>query len=283
MLPSSSTSIASALRRSYNLLVMIRPATIARPSRVIVAAALAALVAAPAHAEIYRWVDDAGTVHLDDDVARVPEAQRDSARVFKSKSAPAAVITGPTQGAFAARLTRELGLQTSATQDPISILQVVGIYPSAGWDPAAALSTAAVEDVATAARAAARANRVRVSEVVAEAAVLRVSTALGVAAPPPVAVAEPEPPPPPAPIVVAPNILVEAPPPVIVERQAPVPVPVLDYSTYAFGVPFASQPLPRVLGPIPDRITPLSNPAGRLHGPLVAPLRAGPFTRPADL
>src|SRR6185295_1739458 len=148
--------------------------------RVSVAVAIAVLLAGPARAEIYRWVDDAGTVHLDDDVARVPEAQRDAARVFKTKTALPAPVTGPTQGSFAGRLTRELGLQTSDTQDPVSILQVVGIYPSGGWDVVAALSPAAVQDIATAARAAARAHRVRSSEVAAESAVLRVATALGV-------------------------------------------------------------------------------------------------------
>jgi hypothetical protein len=252
--------------------------------RSTMAIAMVFALAFPLHAEIYRWIDEAGTVHLDDDVTRVPEAQRDGARVFKTKIAPAPDVTGPTQGAFAAGITRALGLQTSDTQDPVSILQVVGIYPTTGWNPQAALSTAVVQDVADAARTAARAHRLRQSEFNAEAAVLQVSAGLGVAGPPPIAVAESAPPPPAAPpVVVAPNIIVEAPPPIIIEHREVQPAPVVsDYSTFAYGVPFAPLPFPRVLGPIPDRITPLSNPAGRLHGPLVQPLRAAPFTRPSE-
>jgi len=276
--------IAWPFRTPYNLSIMLRVAH-ALTVRSTAAIAIVLALALPLHAEIYRWIDDAGTVHLDDDVARVPEAQRNSALVFKTKIAPAPDVSGPTQGAFAGGVTRELGLQTSDTQDPVSILQVVGIYPAAGWNPQAALSTAVVQEVANAARAAARARRLRQSEFNAEAAVLHVSAGLGISGPPPIAVAEPAPPPPPAPpVIVAPNIIVEAPPPVIVERREVQPVPVYsDYPAFASGVPFAPLPFPPVLGPIPERITPLSNPAGRLHGPLVPPLRAAPFTRPPEL
>jgi len=251
--------------------------------RAVAAVALVVSLAAPARAEIYRWIDDAGTVHLDDDIARVPEAQRDRARIFKAKAPPPVEVAGPTQRGLAGALARELGLQATDTQDPISILQVVGIYPARGWNPQAALSTAVVQEVSTAARVAARAHRLNQSEVGAEAAVSRAATGLGVAAPPPVAIAEPAPAAP-APVVFAPNIVVEAPQPaVIVERVEPQPVPILSgYPTFGFGIPFASLPVPRTLGPIPDRITPLSDPAGQLHGPLVTPLHSRPFTRPSE-
>jgi hypothetical protein len=154
-----------------------------------------------------------------------------------------------------------------------------------GWNPQAALSSAVVQEVANAARAAARAHRLRQSEFNAEAAVLHVSAGLGISGPAPIAVAEPAPPPAAAPpVIVAPNIIVEAPPPVIVERREVQPAPLLsDYPTFAYGVPFAPLPFPPVLGPVPARITPLSNPAGRLHGPLVPQLRPAPFTRPPEL
>lgn len=242
---------------------------------------VAVLFASPVRADIYRWTDENGRTHFDDDVARVPAAQRDDARVFQTKpsaEAPLAAATGPTQAAFAVALARELGLQTASAQDPVSLLHIVGIYPSMGWYPATTLSPAVVQEVVTSTRAAARARRLAQPETSAEAAALRVASALGVATPPTVAIAQPEPPAPV--IVVAPNIVVEAPPVVIVEHVERQPPPILSgYPTFAFGIPFA--PVPVVpIGPVPQRITPLSNPAGRLHGPLITPLRAGTFSRP---
>jgi hypothetical protein len=104
-----------------------------------------------------------------------------------------------------------------------------------------------------------------------------------VAGPPATAVAEA---PPESPtIVVAPNIVVESPPSTVVvhtvERERE---PVLTRwgwdPAFTGGIPFAPIVGGRP-GPIPDRITPLANPAGHLHGPAVPPRpRLGPFRRP---
>ncbi|HEY2386900.1 MAG TPA: DUF4124 domain-containing protein [Candidatus Binatia bacterium] len=234
----------------------------------------------PARAEIYRWTDESGRTHFDDDKSRVPDAQRDHAQVYQAKARPeppGPPSTGPTQSMYAAALARELGLQVSPSQDPVSLLHLVGIYPSMGWYPNAPLSPAVVQEVVTATRTAGRARRLGQSEAGAEATAIRVASSLGVAAPPPQA--EPEPPPPP-PVVVAPNIVVQAPPPtVIVEHVQPPQVVLSDYPTFAFGIPFAPLPF-NPNAPIPDRIVPLSNPAGRLHGPLVPPLVSRGFQRP---
>ena len=237
-----------------------------------------------AHADIYRWTDARGIVHLDDDLARVPEPQRDGMRVFQAKPVTApAEGPGPTQAAFAAGVARDLGLRVSELQDPVSVLQVVGIYPVNGWSLRAPLSAAVVTQVADAAQAAARARRLSQSAAAAEASVLRVASGLGVATPPPSAPPEPPRAPEPPTIVIVPNIVIEQPPPpqvVIVERPPP---PVLSsYPTFFYGVPAAPLIAPPVLGPIPERITPLSSPSGRLHGSFVAPLRSSPFTRPLD-
>jgi hypothetical protein len=158
------------------------------------------------------------------------------------------------------------------------------VYPSAGWNPTAALTPAVVEEVTRAARAAARARRLPQGEFGVEAAVLRVSAALGVAGPPPTVVARPEPPPEPPTIIVAPNIVVESPPATVVvhtiERE-----PLLTRwgfdPVYGGTVLFAPIRRGPRSGPIPERITPLSSPAGRLHGPAVPPRPApGPFRRP---
>jgi len=239
------------------------------------------VAALPARAEVYRWTDESGRTHFDDDKERVPDAQRDHAQVYQSKARPepaAAASTGPTQSMYATALARELGLQASPSQDPVSVLQLVGIYPSMGWYPAAPLSPATVQEIVTATRAAGRARRLGQSEAGAEATAIRVASSLGVAAPPPQAEPEPPPPPPP-PVVVAPNIVVQAPPPTVIIEHQPPQVVLSDYPTFAFGIPFAPLPF-NANAPIPDRIVPLSNPAGRLHGPLVPPLVSRPFQRP---
>lgn len=217
-------------------------------TRLALAALLAAAVATPAHGEIYRWVDAHGVMHLDDTLANVPEGARAAARVFQSRVPPPIESTSETaQAAFANGIARELGLVASDTQSAVSALGLVGIYPSAGWHPAAALTAPVVEEVTRAARAAAEP-------------------------------AEPQT------IVVAPNIVVEPPPaPAVVIRtveRAPVLTRWSWDPGFGNGMPFA--PIPSgPPGPIPDRITPLSNPAGRLHGPAVPP-RPGPqpFRRP---
>ncbi len=252
------------------------------------ALALLMLVApsVPARSEIYRWVDADGVVHLDDTLANVPEPARPDAKVFQSRNAPSAPPTsGPVQSAFANGVARELGLMTSDTQDAVSVLHLVGIYPSAGWNPAATLTSAVMDEVTRAARAAARARRLPQSESTAEAAVLRVASGLGMAVPPPTVVAEPPPPPEPPTVIVAPNITVESPPQtVVIHERSPEP-----YLTrwgldpiFGGGVPFTPIFNHNARhAPIPDRIPPLSNPAGHLTGPAVPP-RPGiqPFRRP---
>ena len=250
-----------------------------------IAASILVVVACPSRAEIYRWVDEHGITHLDDTLDNVPETARGDAKVFQTRVAPpaAATTSGPTQAAFANGIARDLGLVSNANQDAVSVLHLVGIYPSAGWNPAAPLAPSVVDEVTRAARAAARARRLPQSEASAEASVLRVAAGLGVAGPPPTVVAEPPPPPT---VVVAPNIVVESPPQqtVVVHSVEREREPVLTRwgwdPAFSGGIPFA--PIPSgPPGPIPDRITPLSNPAGHLHGPAVPP-RPGPqpFRRP---
>jgi hypothetical protein len=251
-------------------------------------ALLLALVVVPtsAQSEIYRWVDEHGITHLDDTLTNVPEPARTDAKIFQARPAPAPPVasSGPSQAAFANAVARELGLLATENQDAVSVLHVVGVYPSIGWSPNAALTSAVVDEVTRAARAAARARRLPQGEASVEASVLRVASNLGIAGPPPTVIAEPPPAPPT--IVVAPNIVVESPPQQTVvvhtiEREREPFLTRYGWSpAFGGGIPFA--PIQsRPLGPIPDRITPLSSPAGRLHGPAVPP-RPGlqPFRRP---
>jgi uncharacterized protein DUF4124 len=257
----------------------------------LLVALLLVSILAPAsslRAEIYRWVDEHGVTHLDDTLANVPESERPDAKIFqaKSKAAVPATTSGPNQIAFANGIARDLGLIATDTQDGVSVLYLVGVYPSAGWNPTAPLTTSVVEEVVRTARAAARARRLPQGEVAVEAAVLRVASGLGVAGPPPTAVVEAPPAPPPT-IVVAPNIFVQPPAATVVvntierEREPVLTRYGFDAAFFGDGVPFAPIPGGPIPGPIPDRITPLSSPAGRLHGPAVPPLpRLGPFRRP---
>lgn len=53
-----------------------------------VAAALLALSASPSAADIYRWVDDQGTIHFTDDRTAIPERHRDGSGVVVLEAPP---------------------------------------------------------------------------------------------------------------------------------------------------------------------------------------------------
>ncbi len=240
--------------------------------RMVLIALLMCAFATRARADIYTWTDADGHLHFDDDAANVPAAQRDAARVTRSKprvtdEQPSSAQTA-TQSAYSTALARELGLQTSTTQDPVSLLHLVGIYPAVGWYPNAPLTPAVVQEVVSSTRAAARAHRLSQSEAGAESIALRVASSLGVATPPPAAVPDPAPPQ----IVVAPNIVVETPPQqtvVVTHVEAPPPPVIADYPFWGFGIPFATT------GAVhPQHVNSPGGPAGQLGGPLIAPLIA---------
>lgn len=256
--------------------------------RTALALLLLLTIALPAEAVIYRWVDEHGTVNFDDDIERVPEAQRPDMKVFAARTAPAGApddappAEGPRQAAFARRVARDLGLQKSATQDPVSVLQVVGIYPAVGWHPAGPLTAAVVDEVVATTVAAARAHRLRHTPASAEATVLRAAAGLGIDAPPPAVTPDPPPPPPePAPIIVAPNIIVEAAAaaPVFVQQSYPAGFVPGSYPGHYSGVPFRSVRRASTEPP-PARIPPLRSAVGRLRAPLIVPFTVAPFRRP---
>jgi hypothetical protein len=231
----------------------------------------------PAEAVIYQWVDERGHVNFDDDLERVPEAQRPAMKVFQAKARPAAAEPepggGPRQAAFARQLARDLGLQKTDTQDPVSVLQVVGVYPAIGWHPAAPLTPAIVDEVVRAAVAAARGRRLSQSPSTAEAAVLGVAKNLGMDVPPPTVAPEPSPPPPePVPIIFAPQIVLESPPPavpIVVQQPAYYP------GHFEGFVPIVADASPRPSRgrPLTPRIPPLTRPVTGLRPPVIQPLQ----------
>jgi len=259
--------------------------------RIALALVLVLSVALPADAVIYRWVDENGAVNFDDDIDRVPVDQRPEMKVFAVKPPPPAPVDdapaeGPRQASFARRVARDLGLQKSSTQDPVSVLQVVGIYPAVGWHPAGPLTLSIVDEVVATTVAAARAHRLRHTAASAEATVLAAAKGLGIDVPPPTVIPDPPPPPPePAPIVVAPNIIVEAAAsaPVIVQQPYPASYAPGLYPT-TNGILFQSSRNSaerRASTPPPTaRIPPITNAVGRLRLPLIQPLQVRPFQRP---
>ncbi|MGE5189881.1 MAG: DUF4124 domain-containing protein [Gemmatimonadota bacterium] len=66
----------------------------ARAARAVLAAALLVLAARPCAAEIYRWIDDQGTIHFTDELSTVPPAFRGKARVLL-REAPVTIVPPP--------------------------------------------------------------------------------------------------------------------------------------------------------------------------------------------
>lgn len=70
----------------------------AAPARLVLAAVLLVLSSRPAAAEIYRWVDEQGTIHFTDELSGVPAGARGKARVLLRK-APV-TVEAPPPGAY---------------------------------------------------------------------------------------------------------------------------------------------------------------------------------------
>jgi len=197
-------------------------------------------LAPAAQAQVFRWIDGDGTIHLTDDADSVPEQMREGVKVYKSREAraePSLAAEEGSQARFAALVASELGVKGGPKQDPVSALNTYGIYPKAGWTPAEPLVRRVVEEVALAAENAARSRRLAESPEEAREAVARAAKALGIDIP--------APPPTPVPkrersiarpVVVSPQVVVQTPPPVVIETAQP-----LFWSpVFLYGAPFAT-------------------------------------------
>ncbi len=209
-------------------------------------------LAPAAQAQVFRWIDGDGTIHLTDDVDSVPEQMREGVKVYKSKelrAEPSPAAEEGSQARFAALVASELRVKGGPKQDPVSALNTYGIYPRAGWTPAGPLVRRVVEEVSVAAENAARSRRLPESPEEAREAVARAARALGIELP------APQPTPVPKrersiaqPVVVSPQVVVQTPPPVVIEA----PQPLFWSPVFLHGAPFATT-RPVSVAPRPSR------------------------------
>lgn len=209
-------------------------------------------LAPAAQAQVFRWIDRDGTIHLTDNADSVPEQMREAVKVYKSKeprAEPSTAAEERSQARFATLVAAELKVKGGPKQDPVSALNAYGIYPRAGWTPTGPLVRRVVEEVSFAAENAARSRRLAESPEEAREAVARAAKALGIDLPAP----QPTPTPRRArsmarPVVVNPTLVVQTPPPVVLEA----PLPLFWSPVFLNGVPFATT-RPVSFAPRPSR------------------------------
>ena len=126
-------------------------------------------------ADLYRWTDTRGVVHIIDDRAAIPEAYQDQVITYLSSSSVAKVTSSPlliapshnysvrSQGAFAQKIAVDFGLIKNGSTDALGPLRGIGIQPAGGWKVAHALDPDTVDQLAAAARRAATAQRLTLS------------------------------------------------------------------------------------------------------------------------
>ncbi len=202
----------------------------------VLMASLSLACATPSSAQLYRWTDPQGTLHLGNDAGEVAEASRRGLAVYpvgaaqaggKSAAAPLSpsrLYTAQSQGAFAQRLAQDLGLIQQSNEDALGPLSSMGIAPTGYWQVTEPLTAETVEEIVAATRRAAATERLALSADGAEAVVRQVAVTF-MPAPVPLAspsAAEGEDNVQPV-VVVEPEVILEEPPPVIVE-QAPAQV-----------------------------------------------------------
>ena len=264
----------------------------------VLMASLSLACVPPSSAQLYRWTDPQGTLHLGNDAGEVAEASRRGLAVSpvgaaraggKSAAAPLSpsrVYTAQSQGAFAQRLAQDLGLIQQSDEDALGPLSGMGIAPTGYWHVTEPLTAETVEEIVAATCRAAATERLALSADGAEAVVRQVAVAF---LPAPVPLASP-----PAAergdnvqpvVVVEPKVIIEEPPSVIVEQapaqvieviQPPVYVPV-PAAGWSGGhpkrrLPASPEPLPQHSHPRPSHM-----PFGTSHMPFGTSHSKSPF------
>ena len=124
-----------------------------------------------AFANLYQWTDNAGVVHIVDESVEVPTEFRDLVKVYRTRRAsssektllPARSFAENTQGSFAQKLARDLGLIEREDEDALSALTGAGVSPAGGWKVYDPLSREAAHEVIASARRAAESRRLSLS------------------------------------------------------------------------------------------------------------------------
>ncbi len=148
-----------------------------------------------AGADLYRWTDARGVIHLVDESVEIPETYQEQVQVYRSSSsdgeAAAALITpsreyaARSQGAFAQKIAVDFGLITDGSIDALGPLNGVGIQPAGGWQVSRALDPDSVDQLVAAVRRAATARRLALSADGAEAIIRQAAIDFIPPSPPP--------------------------------------------------------------------------------------------------
>ena len=155
----------------------------------------------PARADLYRWTDARGVIHIVDESVDIPEIYQGRVKIYRSFSshaesspafiAPSGIYSARSQGAFAQKIALDFGLITDGSLDALGPLSGVGIQPAGGWKVRRALDPDSVDQLAAAVRRAATTQRLALSADGAEAIIRQ--AALDFIPPPPEPVVQEEP------------------------------------------------------------------------------------------
>ena len=156
---------------------------------------------AEARADLYRWTDARGVIHIVDESVEIPETYRERLKIYRSSSSdlaaspalitPSREYSARSQGAFAQRIGLDFGLIKDGSIDALGPLNGAGIQPAAGWQVSRALDPDSVDQLAAAVRRAATTQRLALSADGAEAIIRQ--AALDFIPPPPEPVVQAEP------------------------------------------------------------------------------------------
>ncbi len=171
---------------------------------------------AEAGADLYRWTDARGVIHIVDESVEIPETYREQVRIYRSSSSdveaspalitPSREYSARSQGAFAQKIAVDFDLIKDRSIDALGPLNGAGIQPAGGWQVSRALDPDSVDQLVAAVRRAAAAQRLALSADGAEAIIRQ--AAIGFIPPSP----------PPDPVVQAePNVVIVEQPPRIIE------------------------------------------------------------------
>ena len=157
---------------------------------------------AEARADLYRWTDARGVIHIVDESVEIPETYRERLKIYRSSSSdvasspalitPSREYSARSQGAFAQRIALDFGLIKDGSIDALGPLNGAGIQPAAGWQVSRALDPDSVDQLAAAVRRAATTQRLALSADGAE-AIIRQAALDFIPPPPPEPVVQAEP------------------------------------------------------------------------------------------
>ena len=120
---------------------------------------------AEAGADLYRWTDTRGVIHIVDESVEIPETYQGRVKIYRSVSSdvasspalitPSREYAARSQGAFAQKIAVDFGLIEDGSIDALGPLNGVGIRPAGGWQVSRNLDPDSIDQLAAAVRRAA--------------------------------------------------------------------------------------------------------------------------------